>query len=61
MIFCGDNHERAIERTYNNLEAIPNILVHHFAWDATNLPFKDNSVDVIVSDLVKKKKKNECI
>ena len=51
---AGDYHEKASERTSNNLK-------HHelklqadgIQWDATNIPLRDNCVDVLVSDLVR--------
>lgn len=53
IIFCGDNHEKAIDRTENNLESLPEITnVNHFAWDAQHLPIKEGVIDIIVTDLV---------
>ena len=56
FFFGGDFHEKASERTGNNLK-------HHnrklqtdcIQWDATNIPMRDNCVDVLVSDLVSQK------
>ena len=51
---AGDYHDKASERTINNLK-------HHqlklqcdaIQWDATNIPLRDNCVDVLISDLVR--------
>ena len=51
FVFSGDNHEKAIEKSYENHSANllnkPDIL----RWDATKLPLKDAFVDVFVTDL----------
>lgn len=48
----GDIHEKAVNRFGNNLRDLPKELkVDGIWWDATNLPFKSNSVDIFVTDL----------
>ncbi|UYV63988.1 THUMPD3 [Cordylochernes scorpioides] len=57
---CGDNHELARDRTYQNILALndqlrkegrPEIQVEQFQWDVCRLPLRDHSVDVFVTDL----------
>ena len=49
--FAGDNHEKAVER--GNLKAFSNqIQSDGIQWDATNIPLRDNCLDVLISDLV---------
>jgi len=48
----GDNHNLAAERTANNLKVFDRkIQADSLQWDVTNIPLKDNSVDVLISDL----------
>ena len=50
----GDNHKLAAERTGNNLKSFERkIQADSVQWDATRIPLKDNSIDVLISDLVK--------
>jgi len=56
----GDQHEKAYARAGDNLSAlvgeerggrgVPSDVVR---WDATKIPLRDNSVDVVVSDFVR--------
>lgn len=54
IVMCGDIHDKAAERTFNNIKGqetrlhMPDI----FRWDATHLPFKNHEIDAIVTDLV---------
>ena len=49
----GDNHDLATKRTGNNLKEFDRkIQADSIQWDATNIPLRDNSVDVLISDLV---------
>ncbi|CAI5448736.1 unnamed protein product [Caenorhabditis angaria] len=50
----GDNHVLALERCFANLKSASEqfpIPCNFFLWNACHLPFNDNSVDVIVTDL----------
>lgn len=48
----GDFHDLAAERTGNNLKAFDRkIPADSLQWDATRIPLRDNSIDVLVSDL----------
>jgi len=48
----GDNHDLATKRTGNNLKEFDRkIQADSIQWDATNIPLRDNSVDVLISDL----------
>ncbi|GLV37658.1 hypothetical protein CBL_13931 [Carabus blaptoides fortunei] len=53
IVMCGDIHDKAVERTLNNINNqetrlhMPDI----FRWDATRLPFKNHEIDAIVTDL----------
>lgn len=50
----GDNHEMAIERCKQNWSINSSSTQSNcdfFHWDATKLPFRDNSIDAIVTDL----------
>uniref|UniRef100_A0A1I7T511 THUMP domain-containing protein n=2 Tax=Caenorhabditis tropicalis TaxID=1561998 RepID=A0A1I7T511_9PELO len=52
FFFGGDNHELALERCRENLNANSSIKnCEFFTWDATNLPFQNNSINSIVTDL----------
>ena len=56
--FAGDFHEKAVERTKDNLKAFSNrIPSDGIQWDVTNIPLRDNCLDVLISDLVSKIKK----
>ncbi|XP_001632216.2 tRNA (guanine(6)-N2)-methyltransferase THUMP3 isoform X2 [Nematostella vectensis] len=53
---CGDHHELAPSRTLANLSALTSkqnrkLPLDIYQWDVCNLPFKTNSMDVIVTDL----------
>jgi tRNA G10 N-methylase Trm11 len=51
---AGDCHEKATERTKGNLATFNNqIQADGIQWDATNIPMRDNSIDVFISDLVR--------
>ena len=53
--FAGDFHEKAVERTKDNLKAFSNrIPSDGIQWDVTNIPLRDNCLDVLISDLVSK-------
>lgn len=52
----GDIHEKAITRTGMNVKDLPSrwgrsLKIDAVWWDATNLPFRNNSVDIFVTDL----------
>ena len=56
--FAGDFHEKAVERTKDNLKAFSNSIPSDgIQWDATNIPLRDNCLDVLISDLVSKIKR----
>lgn len=55
---CGDNHDKAVNRTLLNLESVSSkvksgksLLTDVLQWDATRLPLRTGSVDVFVTDL----------
>lgn len=59
-VICGDNHDLAVPRCNNNLNHMNQEQTKHklfslnvdlFSWDATNLPLKSATVDVVVTDL----------
>lgn len=48
----GDNHELAMKRCKQNWTPnSANSNCDFLTWDATNLPLRDNSIDIIVTDL----------
>ena len=60
MVICGDIHEKAWNRTKENIEAINQrrkdeelkpLLTDVLPWDVTNLPLRDETIDVFISDL----------
>jgi len=52
FFLAGDNHDLAAERTANNLKVFDHKLqADSLQWDVTNIPLRDNSIDVLVSDL----------
>ena len=60
--FAGDFHEKAVERTKDNLKAFSNrIASDGIQWDATNIPLRDNCLDVLISDLVSEKQIFKCV
>ncbi|BES92007.1 THUMP domain containing 3 [Nesidiocoris tenuis] len=48
---CGDHHERAMARTCANIQHNIPINVDAAFWNATSLPLKDQSIDILVTDL----------
>ena len=55
FFLAGDNHILAVERAAKNLEVFDRkIQADSLQWDVINIPLKDNSVDVLISDLVSK-------
>ncbi|XP_034939436.1 THUMP domain-containing protein 3-like [Chelonus insularis] len=51
-IIGGDNHEKAIERSKANFEGLcKSYKSDIIQWNITNLPFKDSSIDAIVTDM----------
>jgi len=48
----GEIHEKAIERCAGNQKAVQNRASTDFVrWDITKIPLRDNSIDVLVTDL----------
>ena len=53
FFLAGDYNQIAIDRTKNNLKAFNNQLqADGIQWDVTNIPLRDNCIDVLISDLV---------
>ena len=51
--FAGDMHEKAVERTRDNLKTFDSkIPSDGVQWDVTNIPLRDNCLDVLITDLV---------
>ena len=51
--FAGDMHEKAVERTRDNLKTFDSkIPSDGIQWDVTNIPLRDNCLDVLITDLV---------
>ncbi|RZF41572.1 hypothetical protein LSTR_LSTR000286 [Laodelphax striatellus] len=53
---CGDNHEKAVNRTLCNLNSLETLYkkplpLDVFQWDAARLPLRSGSVDVFTTDL----------
>lgn len=54
-VLCGDNHEKAVERTRLNIEVLPKRhKMDLLRWSVGKLPFKDSNIDVFVTDMVRK-------
>ena len=52
FFLAGDNHDLASERSGNNFKVFEGKLqADSLQWDATRIPLRDNSVDVLISDL----------
>jgi len=66
ICYFGDNADIAILKTNHNLLSLSkrnnkNLLCELFQWDATNLPYQDESIDGIITDLpFGKRISNEC-
>ena len=46
-------HEKAVERTRNNLKTFDSkIPSDGIQWDVTNIPLRDSCLDVLITDLV---------
>ena len=51
--FAGDMHEKAVERTRDNLKTFDSkIPSDGIQWDVTNIPLRDSCLDVLITDLV---------
>ncbi|XP_039277250.1 THUMP domain-containing protein 3-like [Nilaparvata lugens] len=53
---CGDNHEKAVNRTLCNLTSLESVYnkplpLDVFQWDAARLPLRSASVDIFTTDL----------